>query len=63
MFSQDSDMLREARRRLQTGSTFAGLAYADQLGITIGQAVESLELLAKASHLDQVAGRVEYLPL
>lgn len=48
MFSQDSDMLREASHCLKVGESFAGLAYADQLGITIGQAIRDLELLAKA---------------
>ena len=47
LFSQDDDLLREAAARQQAGDSFAGVIYAHQLGITIGQAVRDLELIAK----------------
>jgi hypothetical protein len=62
LFSQDEDMLRETAIRLRAGSDFSGLAFADQLGITIGQAVDSLELLSTVSEPGQMWNRVEYLP-
>jgi hypothetical protein len=48
LFSQDADLLIIADRWLQTGCEFAGLVYAHQLAITIGQAVRDLTLLAQA---------------
>src|SRR5437870_4961026 len=62
LFSQDADLLAVAHTWLQTGREFAGLAYAHQLGISIGQAVRDLELLAKALDLADMHNRVEYLP-
>lgn len=63
IFSQDDDMLREARRRQEHGESFAGVIYAHQLRITTGQAVRDLELIAKVYDSADVANRVEYLPL
>ena len=62
MFSQDDDMLREARACLRDGVPFAGVAYAHQLHITAGQAIDSLQLLAEASDPQDMLNRVEYLP-
>ena len=63
LFSQDDDLLVEAQRRQKEGITFAGVIYAHQLGITIGQCVRDLELLVKASEAKDLVNRVEYLPL
>jgi hypothetical protein len=46
-FSQDDDMLREAKRRQQSGEPFSGVIYCHQLRITTGQAIRDLELIAK----------------
>jgi hypothetical protein len=62
MFSQDRDMLAEATKRQRAGTPFGGVAYADQLGVTIGQAIDSLELLAQVYDGDDIRNRVEYLP-
>ncbi len=62
LFSQDQDLLAIARRRLQTGPAFAGVVYAHQLGISIGQAIRDLELIAKILDPDDMQDRVEYLP-
>jgi hypothetical protein len=51
LISQDSDLLREAGRLLSEGRGFAGVIYAHQLRITIGQMVQDLELIAIAPHL------------
>jgi hypothetical protein len=45
-----------------SGHDFAGVAYAHQLKISIGQAIRDLELLAKALDPDDMRNRVEYLP-
>jgi predicted nuclease of predicted toxin-antitoxin system len=63
MFSQDRDFLTEANRRQQTGVKFAGVIYARQLGVTIGDCVRDLEIIAKASHPEDLANCVQYLPL
>lgn len=62
LFSQDQDLLAIAHRRLETGPAFAGVVYAHQLGISIGQAVRDLELIAKILDPDDMRDRVEYLP-
>lgn len=63
MFSQDEDLLAEAKRRQTDGVPFAGVVYAHQLRVTIGVCVRDLELIAKAADLEDLANRVEYLPL
>jgi hypothetical protein len=63
LFSQDDDLLREAKHRQQNNIPFAGVVYAHQLRITIGQAVEDLELIAKVAEPSDLENRVEYLPL
>ena len=62
LFSLDLDMLEHATSCQRSGIHFFGLAYAPQLGVTIGQAIASLELLAKVSDPHDVADRIEYLP-
>ena len=37
LFTQDDDLLREAKQRQQVGKTFAGVVYAHQLNVSIGQ--------------------------
>lgn len=63
LFTQDDDLLREAKRRQQTGETFAGVIYAHQLNITIGQCIADLELIAKASEPEEWVNGTVYLPL
>jgi uncharacterized protein with PIN domain len=63
LFIQDDDLLREAKRRQQTGETFAGVIYAHQLNLTIGQCIADLELIAQASEPAEWINRTEYLPL
>lgn len=63
LFSQDDDLLAEATRRQRSDEDFGGVLYAHQLRITIGQAIEDLEFLAKAGSSGDFANRVEYLPL
>jgi hypothetical protein len=62
LFSQDEDLLVIAHQRQQAGRDFAGVAYAHQLAISIGQAVRDLELMAKVLDPADMRNRVEYLP-
>ena len=63
LFTQDDDLLKEAARRLRSGAAFAGVIYAHQLNVTVGQCIDDLELIAKATEPEEWAGRLLYLPL
>lgn len=63
LFSQDDDLLAEAKRRQVEGVQFAGVIYAHQMRITIGQCVQDLELIARLAEREELANRVEFLPL
>lgn len=63
LFTHDQDFLREGAARLRRSQFFAGILYAHQVEMTIGQCLESLEMIAKAGEPDDVANRIIYLPL
>jgi predicted nuclease of predicted toxin-antitoxin system len=63
LFTRDKDLLREASQRQERGETFAGVVYAHQLRVSIGQCVQDLEVIALAGEPEDFANRVEYLPL
>ncbi len=63
LFTQDDDLLREAKRRQQTGQSFAGVVYAHQLNVTIGQCIAELALIVHASEPDEWLNHTAYLPL
>ena len=60
---QDDDFLAIAAQWLREGKPFAGLVYAHQLSITVGQAVRDLELIAKTLDPEDMRNRVEFIPL
>ena len=62
LFTQDDDFLVLADEWLRNGRDFAGVVYAEQLGITIGQAIRDLELIAKVLDPTDMRNRVEFLP-
>ena len=63
LFTQDHDLLREARLRQREDRHFAGVIYAHQLGIGIGQCINDLELICKVNQPEDFVCLVEYLPL
>ena len=63
LFSQDEDLLAEAKHRQNEGIPFAGVIYAHQLRVTIGMCVRDLELIAQAADPTDLTNHVEYLPL
>jgi len=63
LFTQDADLLREATRRQRTGAEFSGVIYAYQLGVSIGQCVSDLKLIALAGEREEFVNLVQYLPL
>jgi hypothetical protein len=63
LFRQDTDLLAEAVARQRQGIHFGGVIYAHQLGITIRQCIDDLELIAKAMEPDELIDCIIYLPL
>ncbi len=63
LFTRDIDLLREATRRQRGNQAFAGLVYAHQLRVSIGQCVRDLETIARFGEPEDFQGRVQYLPL
>jgi hypothetical protein len=63
LVSQDQDLLVEAARRQREGIGFAGVLFAHQMRITIGDAISSLELIAKAAEPEDLESQVIHLPL
>jgi hypothetical protein len=63
LFTQDRDLLKEAAQRQQDGVAFAGVIYAHQERVTIGQCISDLEVLCLAGDPSDFANQVEYLPL
>ena len=63
LFSQDEDLLIEAKRRQRSGVLFAGVIYAQQQFVSIGQCVRDLEIIALVGETYDTENRVIYLPL
>jgi hypothetical protein len=63
LFTQDEDLLAEAARRQEQSVEFAGVVYAHQLKVPVGQCVEHLEIIALIGEPEEFVNRVEYLPL
>ena len=63
LFSQDEDLLAEARERQTEGRSFPGVIFAHQLHVTIGDCVRDLELIAEVADPVDLSDRVEFLPL
>jgi predicted nuclease of predicted toxin-antitoxin system len=63
LFSQDEDLLAEATHRQRNGIAFAGVVFAAQDEVAIGQCVRDLELIAIAGTPEEFLDRVHYLPL
>jgi len=63
LFTQDDDLLTEAAARQDRGIPFSGVIYAHQMRVSIGACVHDLELIAKVGEAEDVANRVQFLPL
>jgi len=62
LFTQDIRFRGLAEIWQVQGKTFSGLIFGHQLGGTIGQFVNDLELIANASEPDEWIDTVEYIP-
>jgi Domain of unknown function (DUF5615) len=63
LFSQDDDPLAVARACQTAGVFFAGLIYGHQLAATLGKYVLDLEVVCRVLDPEDMANRIEYLPL
>jgi hypothetical protein len=63
VFTQDGDFLREGAERQLAGRPFAGIVYAHQIEVTIGQCLHDLEIIAKAGETSDLENRIIFLPL
>ena len=63
LFTRDADFLAEGAMRQAAGQHFAGIVYAHQLTVTIGQCVKDLHLVCQAGTAADLADAVWHLPL
>jgi hypothetical protein len=63
LFSQDEDLVAEARRRQKKGIHFSGVIYAPQPRVTVGVCVRDLHMIAEVMKTDELENRVEFIPL
>lgn len=63
LFTQDHDLLTEATQCQEAGTRFSGVVFGHPLRVSIGDCVRDLELIAKAGEPQDLANRVEFLPL
>ncbi len=63
LFTQDDDLLNEAAKRLREGVPFYGVIYAHQLRVSIGTCVHDLEIIAKIGEPEDIANKIQFLPL
>jgi hypothetical protein len=63
LFTQDDDLVVEAVRRQRDAIPFSGVIYAHQLRTSIGRCIQDLELIARVAEAEDMANRIEFLPL
>jgi predicted nuclease of predicted toxin-antitoxin system len=63
LFTRDQDFLQICATWQRDGIAFAGIVYAHQLRVTIGRCVQDLALMAEMNEPEDMANRVEHLPL
>ena len=63
LFTQDDDFLAEVTLRQQKKINFAGVVYAHKLRVSVGDCIRDLEIIAKAAFYEELANRIQYLPL
>src|SRR5258708_1545555 len=63
LFTQDTDFFRIASERQRTEIDFAGIVFSTQNEMTVSGCIRDLELIAKVYEPEELADRVEYLPL
>jgi predicted nuclease of predicted toxin-antitoxin system len=63
LFTRDQDFLQISAAWQREAKPFAGVIFAHQLSVTIGRCVSDLAFIAEAGQPEDLANRVEHLPL
>ncbi|MBI5205296.1 MAG: DUF5615 family PIN-like protein [Nitrospirae bacterium] len=63
LFTFDDDLLKEAANRQKAGMLFSGVIYVSPLKVPIGTCIQNLEIISKAGEPQDIADRIEFLPL
>ncbi len=63
LVTQDKDFLAIGADWQRRGVAFAGVVYAPQAALTIGELIRDLELIGRAGEPVDFENRVEFLPL
>ena len=63
LFTRDDDLLAEAVRRQRASIPFAGVIFAHQMRVNIGDCIQDLHLLTKCLMPAQIENSVIHLPL
>jgi len=63
MFTFDDDMIAIATKRQREGITFTGVNYVHTLHTSIGTCIRDLEIIARVAAPEDLANRIEFLPL
>ena len=63
LFTNDDDLLKYATEKQRIGGAFSGVIFAHHLRVSIGKCVRDLEIISKSLEPDDLANRVEFLPL
>lgn len=63
LFTFDDDLLKEAADRQKAGILFSGIIYVSPVKVPIGTCIQNLEVIAKAGDPEDLASRIEFLPL
>jgi predicted nuclease of predicted toxin-antitoxin system len=63
LLTQDQDMLAIAAQWQAAGREFSGVVFARQIGTSLGQLIDDLQLIAECCEAAELASRVIYAPL
>ena len=63
LYTEDDDFLEIAARWQREGRSFAGIAYAQQGRLSIGELIKQLLLIGRVSTLADWRDTLRYLPL
>jgi predicted nuclease of predicted toxin-antitoxin system len=63
LVTNDADFLIEAAMRQRQNRSFAGIIFAHQSQVSVGDCIRDLELIAGVMEIGEVSNLVTYLPL
>jgi predicted nuclease of predicted toxin-antitoxin system len=61
--TMDDDFLRLAHEAWESGRSFVGVLYISDANISVGAAVQDLQLIAEAMTIEELDSQVVYVPL